>query len=160
MRAATWATPVANAGKYRTGAPALASIRSVYTRCSASIHSLAGTFSSDSAKVPTSGDCPWASGPISCDNHGGQAVSPACARRNAASGAPPAAASHSRAGSTFCARNHCNAVSGSGAGSGKRRHRDTRVGSRRSGARWTTPRSARARDTAAPRASHRGASRY
>ncbi|KAG1167126.1 hypothetical protein G6F35_017835 [Rhizopus arrhizus] len=66
MRAATWATPVANAGKYRTGAPALASIRSVYTRCSASIHSLAGTFSSDSAKVPTSGDCPWASGPISC----------------------------------------------------------------------------------------------
>ena len=46
----------------------------------------------------------------------GQAASPLCAKRRAASGAPPPAASHSRAGSTFCSRSHCSAVSASGAG--------------------------------------------
>src|SRR5690606_31178568 len=68
------------------------------------------------------------------DSQSGQACSPLCDNRNAAKGAPPAAASQSGALATPCSVNHCRASSLLGAGNGKRRQRDTSVGSNRSGA--------------------------
>ena len=70
--------------------------------------------SSASASVPTSGDWPCASGATNWPSHGDRrpALRLRCSGRQRA----PPAASHSRAGSTFCSRSHCSAVSASGAG--------------------------------------------
>jgi len=88
--------------------------------------------------MPTSGALPAAKGCTSCASQAGHGASPRAARRCAASGAPPAAASQSAAGSTPCSPSHCSACPADGVGSGRRRQRDTSVGSRRSGASATS----------------------
>jgi len=91
-------------------------------------------FESLSAILPKSGACPFTNKTKSSNIHSGHGLISVSASCLASNGAPPDAASHSAAFFTPLLSSHCRAMAVLGEAKGRRRQRESKVGSSRSGA--------------------------